>query len=656
MRVASVEISAPTTTLLIGPGGGQSTVLAATARSVSGAVLENREIVWSVQPAGIVSVSPAGLVTAIGIGTANVRATSEGKVGALDVTVLPVPVDSIHIEIDSLTLLRSPILDGAAQIVAVAYDTAGTVLVNRALTWESRNVSVVAVSAAGRVTAISTGNTYVVASASGKRDSVAVTVEVADTLPTGFDISITSALWTQASQNEEGTIPMLLAGRAAVVNVMTTAPAALIAPSTFELRIYGSDLALRWSARRNAIVRAGTSSSAAPTVQFLVPAAELAADIQWEVRWDPDELIPDADAATDVFPRNGRENLGVVHPPTLKLRFVPVSLTAHGSITGNVTSGNVDEYLRLIRQFGPVGAIEYTIAPPFAVGTSFGVPPSGGAATFWLALLQQLDLARVASAEYADAHWVGVVAPPVGFNNVTNGGYAYIPNNGASFGPATRTLTVVNAGWFFRESATRELMLHELGHNFGRQHAPCGGAPNADVAFPVAGGRTGAGGHDTYSYQQGLTTSAAAIDAGLGDVMGYCTPIWISNYSYDAMLQFRGNQIVALRERPARQRAVVVHGIADNAGNSELHRATLLSAVPDIAADAGDWEAVLYDVNDAEVGRRRFNLGRVDHLENQRPITVAFPLAGIDEARLKRIEVRSPSGRTSQIVVERDER
>ena len=40
---------------------------------------------------------------------------------------------------------------------------------------------------------------------------------------------------------------------------------------------------------------------------------------------------------------------------------------------------------------------------------------------------------------------------------------------------------------------------HEWGHNWGRNHSPCGGPSNPDPNYPYAGGMTGAYGLDVAS-------------------------------------------------------------------------------------------------------------------------------------------------------------
>ena len=53
---------------------------------------------------------------------------------------------------------------------------------------------------------------------------------------------------------------------------------------------------------------------------------------------------------------------------------------------------------------------------------------------------------------------------------------------------------------------------HEWGHNWGRQHAPCGGAGNPDGGYPYAGGETGVVGYDLVEGQLHPASSHDLMD------------------------------------------------------------------------------------------------------------------------------------------------
>ena len=71
---------------------------------------------------------------------------------------------------------------------------------------------------------------------------------------------------------------------------------------------------------------------------------------------------------------------------------------------------------------------------------------------------------------------------------------------------------------------------HEIGHNLGRHHAPCGNPSSVDPHFPYPDGSIGVFGVDT-SDETLLNPSQTH------DVMSYCGPEWVSDYTYEALFQ-----------------------------------------------------------------------------------------------------------------------
>jgi hypothetical protein len=85
-------------------------------------------------------------------------------------------------------------------------------------------------------------------------------------------------------------------------------------------------------------------------------------------------------------------------------------------------------------------------------------------------------------------------------------------------------------GWDYLPSG-RNVAAHEMTHNFGRFHAPCGGAGGPDPNFPYAGGTIGVYGYD-------MTTNTVRPPSTF-DLMGYCSSPWISDYNYVGAMQWR---------------------------------------------------------------------------------------------------------------------
>ncbi len=643
VRVTAVTVEAPRTVLLWGPGGGESIQLAATARDADGEGLAGRTITWSLSGTGIVTVSPTGVVTAVGLGTVSVRATSSGIEGAATITVVPVPVALVELPDAPVGLVRSPLLVDRVQLVPTLRDSTGAPLPSQPVQWISRAPSVVRVESDGYITAMGGGSGVVVATVNGRSDSVVVTVTEETRLPGAADIRIVDVQWTQGMQSVDGSIAMLAGGRAAVVNIVVSSPLGLAVLEEYVLRLYSRTGELIWADTAIVALEAGTSTAASPTAQILVPTNRVEPGTLWQVVRDVRGVVQDADPTNDRFPEGAPVELNVITPPVLRLRFVPITLTSHGNATGNISATNLPEYLRVVRQFGPVGRIDPVVAPPFATSLVFGTGSTGGAGPFWTALIQQLDAARVASETDADAYWIAIVAPPPGFTFVTFGGMAFIPSSGTSIGPGSRTLSLVNVGWFTRESQSRELVMHELGHALGRLHAPSCGAGGPDPNFPDPSGLVGVGGHDTYSFGNGVSNFAPAVDRNRYDIMGYCSPTWMSSYNYGAIVTFRGREEVALRAPPTRRRVVLVQGNATST-SVELNAPRTFLGTPTADDPAGAWEIEGRDASGALLFRYRAALGRWDHLEDVRPLSVAIPLSESEEAVLETIVVTGPGG------------
>jgi hypothetical protein len=99
-------------------------------------------------------------------------------------------------------------------------------------------------------------------------------------------------------------------------------------------------------------------------------------------------------------------------------------------------------------------------------------------------------------------------------------------------------------------------MAHELGHNMSRQHAPCGGAGGPDPSYPYPGGQIGI---------WGLDVAALVLKSPTGylDLMGYCSPDWVSDYNWSAMIGYRqsgASNSVGLPSGQAGGRGLLVWG------------------------------------------------------------------------------------------------
>lgn len=189
--VATVTISAPQTTISVGA----STQLSATTLDQSGATLTGRAVTWSTSNSAAATVNASsGLVNAIAPGTATITATSEGKTGAVVLTIR---------EAVATVTVTSPspfvVAGNTMQLEAALKSSTNVTLTGRTVAWSSSNQTVAQVNASGLVTAVATGSTTITASSEGKTGSVNVSVTASAVTPLTSGVAVTSLSGAEGS-------------------------------------------------------------------------------------------------------------------------------------------------------------------------------------------------------------------------------------------------------------------------------------------------------------------------------------------------------------------------------------------------------------------------------------------------------------------------
>jgi hypothetical protein len=143
----------------------------------------------------------------------------------------------------------------------------------------------------------------------------------------------------------------------------------------------------------------------------------------------------------------------------------------------------------------------------------------------WDTLLNSIVSLRAADATPDDVYYYGLFVPNDSFYKYCDRGCVAGLSGLISSAVDPHGRASIGLGYSNEESA--KTMAHEIGHAHGRPHAPCGGPAGIDKKFPYKDGGVGVPGWNMIEQKP--------VDTWFTDVMGYCAPVWISDYTYRAL-------------------------------------------------------------------------------------------------------------------------
>jgi hypothetical protein len=356
--------------------------------------------------------------------------------------------------------------------------------------------------------------------------SATATVTYTAAGPAPLNLTIGGMYVTQTVQTLGRTVP-LVPNKSGLLRVFVTANQTNSATPAVRARIYnGGTLVttINIPAPGSSVPQTVVESSIGSSWNAVIPAAQLQPGYTLLVDVDPTNTVAEGSESDNQYPASGTPvSLNVQPVSTFQIRMVPVAQSANGQ-TGNVTTGNANSFLSWLKRLYPITTVDVDVRSTFTTSAPALVADDANGA--WVQILSELNALRTTDA--SSRYYYGVV-----HTTYTSGiaGLGYVPGRAAM-------------GWDYLPSGD-EVLAHEVGHNFGRWHAPCGGAGGADPAFPYAGGSIGVYGYD-------LTTLSLKTPAN-NDIMGYCNSDWISDYTYNAVFNYRQlNPFVAAAGNQAR--------------------------------------------------------------------------------------------------------
>ena len=151
---------------------GVTVQLSAEMRDQDSRAMVGATVSWSSSAVTVATVSSSGLVTAVGTGTATITA-SAGSASAAAVVTVTQAVASVEV---SPSVAELTAWGETVQLTAEAFDANGHAVAGAAFSWESADVPVATVDAAGVVTAAGNGTATITASSGSASGAAVVTV------------------------------------------------------------------------------------------------------------------------------------------------------------------------------------------------------------------------------------------------------------------------------------------------------------------------------------------------------------------------------------------------------------------------------------------------------------------------------------------------
>ena len=264
--------------------------------------------------------------------------------------------------------------------------------------------------------------------------------------------------------------------------------------------------------------------------------------------------------------------------PTLNIKVVPIQYTAPG---GQVyPAPSTDTISDWIMRAYPINSISLTFhaSYPFSSGDLTQV-------STWYTLLQNIYTLKVTEKAPASQVYFGLIP-------TMNGSVTWFTSGTSGLGyVGTRAaigLELSATRW--GPDATGQNTAHEIGHNLGRYHAPCGAVANPDPSYPsyppYPSGSIGQFGLDI---PKGVLWNPATTY----DLMSYCDPLWVSDYTYQGLYS---NQVAyGAAVLGASAPGLFIRGVFSSTDAVTLQPIYALSLPPSDLPASSDYQVELLD-------------------------------------------------------------
>ena len=496
--------------------------------------------------------------------------------------------------------------DGAAQDLSINGNHTF-----QGLTPGSHSVSLDGVATNCSVDGGTTRNVTVVA---GQTAALAFQVTCVATGPS-VNLRIQAMYLTQSTQRLSGNVP-LVQGREAFVRVFVVASGANSARPSVRLRFFQNGTpttTLTIPAVRPSAPTALDERELSSSWNVGVPAALVSSGMAVLAEVDPDNAVAETNEADNSFPASGTpQSIAVQSIPSAAIRFVSIRQVADGS-AGSVA--NPSQLIDLTRRMYPLNSVQTDVR---AGALTVPGPIQPNDFDQWNQILSDLNALQLADGA-EDRTYYGLVKLSYGAGIIGNG-----------FVGAPTAMGTDNP------SDVRRVIAHELGHTWGQLHTPsCGPHPSSvDPAYPYRNGSIGVYGYDVIG--------EALKSSSLPDIMGYCENPWISDYTYQHVMEFRRSHPLGSGTAAMAQPCVLIWGRIVN-GRAVLEPTFQIVTRPSLPKTRGPYTVEATAADGTRLFALSFEASPIaDDPRGARHFAFAVPLDQARAARLGSLRLNGP--------------